>query len=165
MTEPRIIRKIRPRDIMEGKIKTPDKWDGVHILFTVLGKANGTRHGESTYGEFYALKGMFEAVREHDQQPFLAKECFLPEPMQSHIVEAIHAQEEVGKAPFVEFAFKIAIKEAETDRGYEYVIIPIIQPKATDELNELRKRALQAPDNVTDMQPELDLKGKKAKGA
>jgi hypothetical protein len=156
--EPRIVRKLRPLDIMGKKIRAPEKWEGEHYLYTIFGKANGTRAGQSTFGEFQALRGVFEAQRVNDGTRFLAKECFLPEPMHSHIVDTINAMIEKKETPFVEFAFKIGLKQADTDRGYEYVTVALIRPKSSDELGDLRARALTAPVADIKDKPEIEVK-------
>ncbi|MCP4229423.1 MAG: hypothetical protein GY771_04660, partial [bacterium] len=98
--EPRVIRKLRPKDIMESKIKAPEENEGEITLYTILGKANNVRAGDFGYGPFHALKGMFEAERSEDGQRFIAAECFLPEPMHSHLVQQyIDAQEKGEDMP------------------------------------------------------------------
>lgn len=145
VSEPRIIRKIRPKDIMEGKLRpSGDDW-GERELFFVYGKVKGVRYTEQgPYEPSWALKGQFEAERIEDGQRFMAAECFLPDPMHSHIVERFTtAQESEETLPIVEFAFKILLRQTNTVVGYEYVTIPLVQPASTEPLSDLRSKMLE----------------------
>ncbi len=147
--KPIIVRKLRAVDVMGKAVKffIPQEEGGMTKLYTVYGKSRSIRGGTSTYGEFYALKGMFQAVRDSDDQEFISAECFLPEPMHDHIVNRYLAAAEKGEnAPMLEFAFEIYLKESAVPIGYEYVTVPIVQPSATDDLADLRAKALEGPD-------------------
>lgn len=147
VSKPIIRRKLRPVDVMDKAIKffIPEPGDMVK-LYTIYGKARSVRAGTSTYGEFHALKGMFQAVREEDKQEFISAECFLPEPMHDHIVNHYLAAAEKEEAPpMLEFAFEIYLKESSAPIGYEYVTVPIVQPSETDDLADLRAKALEGP--------------------
>ncbi len=152
-SKPIILRKMRATDVMGGAIKqhAPDE-DGTMIkLYTVYGKARNVRAGTGQYGEFHALKGMFQAIREHDKQEYIAAECFLPEPMHDHIVSRyVSAAEAKEDPPLVEFAFEIYLQKSSVPIGYEYVTVPIVQPAATDDLADLRAKALEGPADETE---------------
>lgn len=146
--KPIILRKMRPVDIMGRPVKffVPQEEGGMVKLYTVYGKARAIRAGTSTYGEFHALKGMFQSVRESDNQEFISAECFLPEPVHDHVVNHFLAAKEKGKdADMLEFAFEVHLKESKMPIGYEYVTVPIVQPSATDDLADLRAKALEGP--------------------
>ncbi len=140
------LRKIRPKDVMETSIKPkdPEGW-GRKELFLVYGKATGIRFTDvGGYGDSYALKGVFGAERIHDGKRFASKECFLPEPMHSHIVEEFKTAEERDEdKPVIEFAYRIGIKEATNMIGYEYTTLPIIQPESSEPLADLRAKMLE----------------------
>ncbi len=146
--KPIILRKMRPVDIMGKAIKffIPEEEGGMIKLYTVYGKARAIRAGTSTYGEFHALKGMFQSVRAEDEQEFISAECFLPEPMHDHVVNHFLAAKEKGReADMLEFALEVHLKESKMPIGYEYVTVPIVQPSATDDLADLRSKALEGP--------------------
>lgn len=143
--EPRIIRKIRPKDVIDGSLRPAEENWGERELFYVYGKVKAVRYTEQgPYEPSWALKGQFEAERIEDGQRFMAAECFLPEPMHTNIVERFTAAQEAGEdAPLVEFAFKISIKQTSSVVGYEYVTIPLIQPVSTEVLSDLRGKMLE----------------------
>lgn len=146
--KPIILRKMRAVDVMGKAVKffIPQEEGGMIKLYTIYGKARSVRGGTSTYGEFYALKGMFQAVRDSDEQEFISAECFLPEPVHDHVVNHFLAAKEKGKdADMLEFAFEVHLKESKMPIGYEYVTVPIVQPSATDDLADLRSKALKGP--------------------
>ncbi len=160
--KPIILRKLRPVDVMQKAIKqfVPDEEGGMVELFTVYGKCRNVRAGTSTYGTFHALKGLFQAIRSEDGQEFMSAECFLPEPMHGHIVSAyLSAAENDEDPPMLEFAFTIHLKESKVPVGYEYVTVPIVQPAQTDDLADLRTKALEGPDadaeGVSDAQTDM----------
>ncbi len=147
---PIILRKMRATDVMGKPIKqlVPQETGGMIKLYTVYGKVRAVRPGTSTYGEFHALKGIFQAIR-NDGQEFVSAECFLPDPVHDHIVAPyLSAAEEDKDPPMVEFAFEVHLKESNMLIGYEYVTIPIVQPAQTDDLADLRAKALAGPDEV-----------------
>lgn len=143
--EPRIIRKLRPKDIMEKPIRPHEEDWEPRILFFIYGKANDIRFtDQGAYGDSYALRGQFEAERADDKQLFYGTECFLPEPMHTNIVDRFKtAQEKDEEMPLVEFAFKIGIKQTQTVVGYEYTTVPIVQPAKTEHLQDLRAKMLE----------------------
>lgn len=146
--KPIILRKMRAVDIMGKAVKgfVPEAEGETVKLYTIYGKSRAVRAGTSTFGEFHALKGMFQSVRESDGQEFLSAECFLPEPMHEHIVnQYIAAAEKKQEPPLLEFAFEIYLKESKAPIGYEYVTVPIVQPSVTDDLADLRAKALEGP--------------------
>ena len=162
-TKPQILRKLRASDVMGKAIKffIPQEEGGMRKLFTVYGKSRAVRAGTGTYGDFHALKGMFQAIRAEDKQEFIAAECFLPEPMHDHIVNRYIVAAEKGEdPPFLEFAFDIYLKESSVPIGYEYVTVPIVTPSETDDLADLRAKALTGPDDdaegVSSAQMQID---------
>lgn len=146
--KPIISRKLRPVDIMGKAIKhfIPEGEGEMTKLYTIYGKARSVRAGVSTFGEFHVLKGMFQAIRTEDGQEFMSAECFLPEPMHGHITNRyIAAAEKKEDPPLLEFAFDIFLKESKVPVGYEYVTVPIVQPEETNDLADLRSKALTGP--------------------
>lgn len=157
---PSILKKINPKDVMEMKIKdVPYPAD----LYTVIGRANNIREGESQYGPWVSLRGEFEAVRISDGKRFYSAECFVPGPagdllvnqVRGFIVEAIPVTEEQRKkagqtyrvtGEFVEMALIVSTVASKRDGGapYEYTVRPVVPVQKADALAALRAKMLKA---------------------
>jgi len=102
-------------------------------LFTIMGVSSGVESGSSTYGDWVAFKGKFEATNLETGEVSLAPKCFLPEPLQSMTVEALR---EHGT---VEFAIVVGVLvNTELPMGYEYTCNPLHEIKQSDDLAHLR---------------------------
>ncbi|MGE0294700.1 MAG: hypothetical protein AB7P97_20305 [Hyphomonadaceae bacterium] len=158
---PGLLRKITPRHVMETdvikvlrgnyeelKAKNP-KAEFLDVapvwLFKVFGVANGTKSGNTTYGDWTALTGTFEAVREHDGKRFVSGVCFLPNPAGEMLIGALKAQQETDKDSSIRFALAVSVKPVEKrdgSDGYEFSAHPIVAPTGADPLADLRAKAL-----------------------
>jgi hypothetical protein len=109
-----------------GKIEVPTR------LYSVVGIATGAKQGESNYGVWTALTGQFE-VRREDGAVFRAPQILLPDGALTRVLDAV-----AKLAGSVEFAMVIGAEPADTRKGYEYSVIDIIEPRASDQLAGLR---------------------------
>lgn len=114
--------------------------EGPIALAHVLGIAKGVKTGQSTYGDWTAFVGSFEAVNLETGEIFRAGKCFLPEIATSLLAGAL------TDAETVQFALEIGARPAKNAVGYEYTVTPLIGPSESDELSMLKK-ALPAPEH------------------
>lgn len=138
-----LLSKISPKSVC-GKIEKDPK--DKTILFTVFGIASGIQAGESNMGPWECLTGQFEAVRATDGAVFQAGRCFLPSVAHNPIAGKLKAlADDDGKA--VRFALQVGIKPSDSPVGYEYTVLPVLNPVEDDAMADLRKIALLAPDS------------------
>lgn len=135
-----LIKKISAKTIV-GNLSAPEK---ATPLYTVIGIANGIKTGNSTYGEWLALTGRFEAVNIETGEAYVAPQVFLPEPMQGLIAATVRTPDDIGNTPSVKFAVEVGFKPAKSVLGYEYTVRELIDAEENDPLADLRK-ALPAP--------------------
>lgn len=129
------IRKISTKNVV-GRIPDPPA-KGVKPLWQVIGQATGVREGNSQYGEYQGLVGMFEAVNVETGEVFEAPQCFLPEPYNGAIATRL-----LNGASAVDFAFEIGIKapSAGSQQRYEYSCKALREAGETDPLENLRRK-------------------------
>ena len=150
-----LIKKISAKTVV-GTVTAPEK---ATPLYTVMGIANGIKSGQSTYGEWIALTGQFEAMNLETGESVAAPQCFLPDPLQGMIVAKIRTPDDNGVTPSVRFAVEIGIKPAKSTLGYEYTVRELVDAQENDPLADLRK-ALPAP-NAPEKDDDGGKKGKK----
>lgn len=130
----------------DPKSFNPEEEGETALLYTIYGSASSVRSGESSYGEWTALIGTFEAVRAEDNVVFQGGQAFLPEPMSSMMAAKLREID----AQAIDFALKVYIKcRPDLARGYEYIGEPIHDATASDPLEKMRslaKAALPAPE-------------------
>lgn len=135
-----LIKKISAKTIV-GTVTVPEK---ATPLYTVIGIANGIKSGMSTYGEWLALTGQFEAMNLESGEAFVAPQVFLPEPLNGLIAAKIRTPDENGQPVSVRFAVEVGVKPAKTTMGYEYTVRELVDASENDPLADLRE-ALPAP--------------------
>jgi hypothetical protein len=113
-------------------------------LYAVAGIARGIETGVSAYGEWVAFKGKMLATIYHSGEIAQSAKAFIPEPLCSHLREAMGEHEEI------EFAFEVGVARKEDDeRGvnFEYTVNVLTEVQEADELAHLTKLipALEAP--------------------
>lgn len=131
-----LLRKITVKGVY-GPVPRPAKGEKPVTIMQVLGTVTGIRELEDKYkpGQITcALRGNFEAVNAETGEWFNAPECFLPEPTQSMLAEAIRKGEEN-----VQFVVSIIVKHSDKSVGYEYVTMPHVKPTGVDILANLRE--------------------------
>lgn len=98
--------------------KLAESGKGVPVpLVRIVGLVNGLKHGESDYGTFTGLVGMFRATNIHTGEEANGPVCYVPAYITELVMGANPTSENV-----LEFAVDICVQENETVAvGYEYV--------------------------------------------
>lgn len=131
--------------------------DETLTLFTVLGCAVGSKTGQSSYGEWTALLGQFEATHAETGEVSSGANLFLPDVALTPILVALSQEGTRG----VEFAIRISAKfvdAAKTGKAggvpYEYTWEPLLPPDANDPVTRIKARllALNAPEKDSGQQ-------------
>lgn len=130
------------------------KPDESRLVARIFGMARGSELKESNYGPYMRFKGEFRAIN-GDGEEFAATILMLPEPASSMLAEAVAGDEtKTG----VQFAFDIFVqgmpKKQPGDRGYQFVIKPLLETAPSDPLKALAG-ALPALQIAAPKQPEL----------
>lgn len=110
-------------------------------VMTVVGIVNSYSEKTSeTMGVSYAFKGEFQAINK-DGERSIAPVCFLPEPAQSLIKQAV---DEGNTA--IEIGFVVdAVRSDDSIKGYDFMLKPLQEPKASSALDHLTQRLLGGP--------------------
>lgn len=117
-------------------------------LYRIYGIANAIKIGQSTFGDWTAFHGQFEAVAEESGQVFRGGQCFLPEVAEVLLAPVVMKQPEGAG---VQFAFDIGARitkgKIEGEVSYEYTVKPVIAMAENDALAGFKKEllALSAP--------------------
>ena len=141
-----LIRKISAKSVC-GKIEVPKK---ATRLFSVFGQATKTKSGTTDYGAWTALVGRFEAVNIETGEVFQAPQCFLPEPLNTMIAEALQETDEDGNRvnDAIGFSVEVGVKPSDVPIGYEYTTKENVKADTADPLAALREetaKTLPAP--------------------
>lgn len=104
--------------------------------------ANGTKTGNTQYGEWEALTGVFEAVRASDGRRFQSGVCFMPGAAGIMLIGGLKAAQEANEDASVRFGICVGIKASEKPMGYEYTTKNIVKLEQADLLADLRSLAL-----------------------
>lgn len=133
-----LIRKVTAKSIC-GKMSPPEK---AKRLFSVFGIATKTKTGASDYGSWTALIGRFEAVNIETGEVFEAPQCFLPEPLNTMIAEALDEvdEDENRVNTSVGFSVEVGIKPSDVPIGYEYTTKENVKADTADPLAALREQ-------------------------
>lgn len=121
------------------KLHNDHNADGETVkAYTMFGIASGVKTGASTYGEWTAFTGQMEAVNHFTGENFAASQAFVPEPLQTMMVGTLRENDSI------EFAFTVSVKRRDDlERGYEYIVEPLVQAQQADPLAHLKKAALE----------------------
>ena len=134
-------------------------------LMTVIGSAVGMKDGTSSYGDWRALLGIFQATNLETGEVFDASTLFLPEVAMIPITVSLAQPGTRG----VEFAIKISARYAHDAKpggsAYEYTWEPLLPPDQSDPVTRIKAKLdalrLEAPKG--DETPKPD-EGKGGKG-
>ncbi len=142
-----LLRKISPRTVIAEKIGSlaPKEGEAPIDLLKVFGVATGTKTGETQYGDWTALTGMFEAVRVSDGARFQGGTCFLPGAAGEMLIGALQAAKVKDPDASVHFAVMIGVKgitKRDGTAGYEFTTREIVKVQQADALADLRAKAL-----------------------
>jgi hypothetical protein len=135
------LKKMTHKDVMGVEKFAPPKAP-MH-LYAVIGVANGARIKPTQFSaEQYVISGRFKAIR-NDGDEFESLECYLPEPAQSVIAEAIKDKVnaetgEVTKPAPIEFAYMIGIAPSKRGAlGYTWTCEPMMDEKEQNALSAI----------------------------
>jgi hypothetical protein len=142
-----LLKKITPVTVMGEKIAklAPGKGDAAVELFTVFGIGNGTKKGDTQYGTWEALTGVFEAVRAADGARFQSAVCFLPGAAGEILLGGLKAAKEKDPDASVQFAIVVSVRFLERrdgTAGYEFLTREMVKPQQADLLADLRAKAI-----------------------
>jgi len=121
------VKKITSK-LMVGNTKTADYGE----LYSVIGLAINVQTGTTSFGEWTALVGEFEAW--NDKMRVRSNKLFLPE------VASIPITLALAKGDSVEFGIIVSKIEAENAVGFEYTVKNIIPSKQNSALNDLKTK-------------------------
>lgn len=138
MSDALFVKKLGAKQILgtvKAVVNTMCAKDGdKYAAYSIFGYTDGVRRGTGAHGEFTAFQGEMEATNFVTDERFIANEAFIPEPLSTMLVNALHEGERV------EFAFTVYVKRRdELPMGYEYLVTPHKQISEADPLAHLRK--------------------------
>lgn len=112
------------------------------ILMRVMGVAKGIKTGSSTYGEWAAFTGTFEATDLISGEVSRSGVAFLPDVAFDLIAPLLVGDEANG----VEFAFDIGVKsDDKVAVGYTYVAMPLVELTEADPIRQLQSKVKALP--------------------
>lgn len=154
-----LLKKISAKTVIgDVKALATESDDGARLkLFVLIGRITGIQTGSSNFGDWIAFKGAFEVTNCNTGETSKSPKCFLPEPVQSMLVDALKAHETV------DFAVELGIRVDRTlPTGYEYTVEPLAEMQESDELAHLRDLSKQ---RLALAAPEEPVKAKSKKSA
>lgn len=108
--------------------------DGVD-LYLLGGVATGFSTGTGTYGDWTKIQGDFLCHSLIDGRRFSAPACFVQEPVQGYLLNAL------SNATEVEFTVKVRLmRDDSVAIGYTYILTPVLNAEQTDKLEKVRSR-------------------------
>jgi hypothetical protein len=140
----KLVKKLSTKSIVENIVaRLPKDAEGkiiqgqTVVLYRVYGTAQGIKTGSSTFGEWAAFTGQFEAVDSDSGEIVRSNQLFLPE-----VAELLLKVPVLKGDGDVNFAFDIGIKGTiETATGlqkYEYTVGTVMEAKEDDPLAKMR---------------------------
>jgi hypothetical protein len=120
------------------------------LLYRIFGTVRDVQHGDSTYGQWTAFVGGFEAIRLSDRARFQAPKAFLQGASEGLLLDAFKALVAKDPAASLSFAFDIGVKASDRwiseDKGnsYEYTVKTVFNTNKHDPLKELREAAMRS---------------------
>ena len=141
-----IIKKLSVKTVVGEIILADLPEKGSVDVMRAVGIATGTQTGMSTYGEWVALKGSFQAVNLLNGEEFRSNKCFVPDVVTDGIAVALSQEGTTS----VEFGVLVSVKRnPSVAKGYDYAVSPLIEQDEAAPLGTLLTRV-----------PALKLKGK-----
>lgn len=108
------------------------------MVATLYGRCTEKKVGTSDYGEYIRFMGEFEAVNADTGESYRAGKMIVPGVLEGLLDSAISVEENEA----VDFAVEVWVEPSERgNAGYTYNIKPLIKPKESDVLGELRALA------------------------
>lgn len=162
MTAPAFKKKLSAKTIVGDvrKMVRTGELKGGETLYRAIGIAEGTRTGESNYGQWTSFSGTFEVINVLTGEVYQGAE-FFPD---KGFTDALLSRMQANPGQSVEFALEVGIDVSDDyPTGFAYVARPIVE-RAHDRLGALRDRfkALEAPkdQDADEEAPAAPAKGK-----
>ncbi len=106
-------------------------------LYAVAGIAKGIETGVSTFGEWVAFVGQFEATIYHSGEIVRAPKAFVPEPLCTMLMGGLEQNDSI------EFAFEVGVTRSEDDDdgkvSFEYNVHPLTEVSENTGISHLTK--------------------------
>lgn len=117
---------------------TAKEGDADRVVGRIFGRVDSVATKSSNYGDYLRFSGMIKAINEDRKESF-SPVLILPSPADLLLAAALQNDtEKMG----VQFAFDIVLrampKKAPTDRGYEFIVMPLLETAANDPLKALQ---------------------------
>lgn len=120
----------------DGKPTVEKQKRGIEqALMRIVGLATGSKAGNSTFGEFIAFTGQFQATNILTGEIYRAGKIFFPK-----MIEDLLATQVAATENGVEFAFDIGVKPSGNAHGYEYTVTTLMAIAENDPLKLMADR-------------------------
>lgn len=106
-------------------------------LMRVIGLANDTKTGNSTYGAWLSFSGQFEATNILTGEVSRSGNLFLPDVATELLAPVVKAASGID----VMIGFDIGVKPCNNAQGYEYTVTPLTEPSEDDPIARLKASA------------------------
>lgn len=134
-----LLRKFTDKNVMGSDIGRLVKAKGLQVdeemeLYALTGTISGYKMVPSPYGESPKFHGEFVAKRLTDGVVKAARDCFIREPMETHILSALseNVNPDTGEISPIELAIKVGVRRVKDDEmnniKYEYTCVPLLAP-------------------------------------
>ena len=133
-----VARKITVKELY-GTPKIKDIPDGALLkLCRIAGVANGTQRGESTYGNWAALKGEFAGTNFVTGEVKIAQAAIVPGAFGDMLISTVEAAIKDDPNASLKFCVDIYVKVSARDANkYEYECKPVMETAAKNQALEL----------------------------
>ena len=112
--------------------------DGDRVVGRIFGRVDSVESKPSNFGDYLRFKGSIKAINEEREECF-SSVLILPSPADTLLADALlQDKDKMG----VTFAFDIILhpvpKKTPVDRGYKYIVKPLMETAADDPLKALQ---------------------------
>lgn len=125
---------------------TVKEGDPDRVVGRIFGRADSVATKSSNYGDYLRFTGMIKAINEDREESF-SPVLILPSPADTLLAGAL--ENDTAKMG-VQFAFDIILrampKKNPTDRGYEFIVKPLLETEANDPLKAMQAALPPLPD-------------------
>lgn len=101
-------------------------------LYILGGIATGFSTGSSNYGDWVKIQGDFRCYNLLNGDKYKAPTCFVQEPVQGYLLNAL------SNANEVEFTVKVRVmRDDSSPVGYTYILTPVLDAEQTNRLKQV----------------------------
>lgn len=142
MAEAQLLSKLSLKGMKAQPPKHSLKEGEAFPIATFIGTARAHETVDSPYGDSTRILGNFEGINLRTGEVFRANKAFLPEVIESILVEGIDTLDPDDPKASIEFALEIGVQHSEKgNMGYAYTVKPLVPLKENDSLGHLRAHA------------------------